>query len=158
ANVLVEEAVLIGLGAIFAAACVAAKALGLTASLLVQVPIMITAAVLTDLVLGVAGEWLGDDLPPLAAVSFAAVFLYFDAGLNSRHFGYVVTVSLLGIGALWIYAVTQLMVSIGAVVVWSLLLVGLGVLAMLISRSVERDLRVQVDRQSSLLATLSDLG
>src|SRR3989475_5018628 len=35
---------------------------------------------------------------------------------------------------------------------------GLGILALLTSRAVERDLGVQVERQSSLLATLSDLG
>jgi PAS domain S-box-containing protein len=119
---------------------------------------MITAAVLAVLVLGVAGRWLGDDLPPLAAVSFAAVFLHFDVGLRSRHFGYVFAVAILGLGALWIYAITQLMVSLTAVVIWTLILVGLGVLALLTSRSVERDLGVQVERQSSLLATLSDLG
>ena len=50
------------------------------------------------------------------------------------------------------------MVSLSAVVIWTLILMGLGILALLTSRSVERDLGVQVERQSSLLATLSDLG
>src|SRR5438128_1122048 len=50
------------------------------------------------------------------------------------------------------------MVSVRAIVIWTLLLMGLGILALLTSRSVERDLGVQVERQSSLLATLSDLG
>src|SRR5437899_7004911 len=50
------------------------------------------------------------------------------------------------------------MVSVGAIVIWTLLVMGLGLLALLTSRAVERDLGVQVERQSSLLATLSDLG
>src|SRR5205823_5986588 len=40
----------------------------------------------------------------------------------------------------------------------AVLVLGLGLLALLTSRAVERDLGVQVERQSSLLATLSDLG
>src|SRR5260370_32094234 len=50
------------------------------------------------------------------------------------------------------------MVALSTVVIWTLLLIGMAILAMLTSRSVERDLAVQVERQSSLLATLSDLG
>jgi diguanylate cyclase (GGDEF)-like protein/PAS domain S-box-containing protein len=157
-DVLQQEAILIGIGVVFGAVAVAVKVSRLGTRLRAQLPIMITAAVLAVLVLGVAGRWLGDDLPPLAAVSFAAVFLHFDVGLRSRHFGYVFAVAILGLGALWIYAITQLMVSLTAVVIWTLILVGLGVLALLTSRSVERDLGVQVERQSSLLATLSDLG
>ena len=158
ADVLQQETILIGIGAVFGAVAVAVKTTRFATSLAVQLPIMVSAAILTVLVLGVAGRWLGDDLPPLAAVSFAAVFLRFEAGLHSRHFGYVFGVAILGIGALWIYAVTQLMVSLSAVVIWTLILVGLGILALLMSRAVERDLGVQVERQSSLLATLSDLG
>ncbi|HKW70908.1 MAG TPA: PAS domain S-box protein, partial [Candidatus Dormibacteraeota bacterium] len=158
ADVLRAEAVLIGTGVLFAIICMALKATRLSTSLAVQLPIMVVAAVLTDLVLGVAGKWLGDDLPPLAAVSFATVFLYFEAGLHSRHFAYVFGVAVIGIGVLWAYAVTQLMVSLSAVAIWTLVLLGLGILAYLTARSVERDIGVQVDRQSSLLATLSDLG
>src|SRR5439155_1435083 len=95
---------------------------------------------------------------PLAAVSFAAVFLQFDVGLNSRHFIYVFAIAILGLGVPWSYAVTQIMVSVSAVVIWTLVLMGLGILALLTSRAVARDLGVQVERQSSLLATLSDLG
>src|SRR5207237_809590 len=47
---------------------------------------------------------------------------------------------------------------VSAVVIWTLVLMGLGILALLTSRAVARDLGVQVERQSSLLATLSDLG
>src|SRR5437879_8217948 len=119
---------------------------------------MVIATVLTVLVMGTAGRWLGDDLPPLAAVSFATVFLHFEVGLHSRQFGYVFGIAILGLGVLWVYAVSQLMVSLSTVLIWTLVLIGLGILAMLTSRAVERDVGLQVERQSSLLATLSDLG
>ena len=156
-DVLRAEAVLIGVGVVFAGVCLAIKSSRWSTMLFVQLPIMVLAAVLTDLILGMAGPWLGDDLPPLAAVSFATVFLYFEAGLHSRRFGYVFGVAVLGLGALWIYAVTQLMVSLSAVTLWTLVLVGLGMLAYLTTRSVDRELGAQVERQSSLLATLSVL-
>ncbi|HXN91213.1 MAG TPA: PAS domain S-box protein [Candidatus Sulfotelmatobacter sp.] len=158
ADVLRQEAILLAIGAVFGAIALGVRFSRFASSLAIQLPIMVCAAVLTDLVLGVAGRWLGNDLPPLAAVSFAAVFLHFEAGLRARRFGYVFTVAIVGIGVLWIYAVSQLMLSIGAVVIWTLVLVGLGVLALLTTRAVERDLGVQVERQSTLLATLSDLG
>ena len=158
ANVLRQEEILIGVGVVLGGVAVAARVAKLSNRLAVQLPIMGSAAILAVLVLGTAGRWLGDDLPPLAAVSFAAVFLQFDVGLHSRHFGYVFGVAIVGLGLLWAYAVTQLMVSLSAVVIWTLILMGLGILALLTSRSVERDLGVQVERQSSLLATLSDLG
>ena len=158
ADVLRQEEILIGVGVVLGGVAVAARVAKLSNRLAVQLPIMGSAAILAVLVLGTAGRWLGDDLPPLAAVSFAAVFLQFDVGLHSRHFGYVFGVAIVGLGLLWAYAVTQLMVSLSAVVIWTLILMGLGILALLTSRSVERDLGVQVERQSSLLATLSDLG
>ncbi|TMD73367.1 MAG: PAS domain S-box protein, partial [Chloroflexi bacterium] len=158
ADVLREEAVLFAAGTLLAGVAVAVRVSKLAPRLAVQLPIMACAAILAVLVLGIAGRWLGDDLPPLAAVSFAAVFLQFDVGLRSRHFIYVFAIAILGLGALWAYAVTQLMVSVSAIVIWTLLVMGLGLLALLTSRAVERDLGVQVERQSSLLATLSDLG
>ena len=158
AGVVRQEAILIGIGVVFAAFAVWIKASPIGSSLRVQIPVMVIATVLTVLVMGTAGRWLGDDLPPLAAVSFATVFLHFEVGMHSRHFGYVFGIAILGLGALWVYAVTQLMTSLSAVVIWTLLLIGLGILAMLTSRSVERDLGVQVERQSSLLATLSEIG
>ena len=158
AGVLRQEALLIGVGLVFAVVAVWLKASRYGSRLAVQLPVVVIAATLTVLVLGVVGRYLGDDLPPLAAVSFATVFLHFDVGLRSRHFPLVFGVVILGLGALWVYAVTQLMVTVGAVVVWTLVLVGLGLLAAMTSRSVERDLGIQVERQSSLLATLSDLG
>ncbi|TMC53828.1 MAG: PAS domain S-box protein [Chloroflexi bacterium] len=158
ADVVRQEEVLIGIGVVFAVFAVWIKASPIGSSLRAQIPIMATATVLTVLVMGTAGHWLGDDLPPLAAVSFATVFLHFEVGMHSRRFGYVFGIAILGLGALWVYAVTQLMTSLSAVVIWTLLLIGLGILAMLTSRSVERDLGVQVERQSSLLATLSEIG
>src|SRR5436190_1136482 len=62
------------------------------------------------------------------------------------------------LGVLWVYAVSELMVSLTAVIIWTAVLAGLGILALLTSRTVERDLGIQVERQISLLATLSDLG
>jgi diguanylate cyclase (GGDEF)-like protein/PAS domain S-box-containing protein len=158
ADVLREEALLIGIGLVFAGVAVWLKASRWGANLAVQLPGMAIASVLTVLVLGAAGRWLGDDLPPLAAVSFATVFLHFDVGLRSRHFPYLFGVGTLALAALWFYAITALMVSLETVIIWTLVVVGLGLLAALITRSVERDLGVQVERQSSLLATLSDLG
>ncbi|TMC39497.1 MAG: PAS domain S-box protein, partial [Chloroflexi bacterium] len=157
-DVLRMEMILIAAGAFLGAAAVAVRVSRYATRLLFQLPIMVAAAVLAVLVLGVAGRWLGDDLPPLAAVSFAAVFLQFDVGLHSRHFGYVFAIAIVGLGVLWVYAVSELMVSLTAVVIWTAVLAGLGILALLTSRTVERDLGVQVERQSSLLATLSDLG
>ena len=158
ADVLREEAVLLGIGAVFAIVAVWLKMSHRGSNLVVQLPIVAIATVLTILVLGTAGRWLGDDLPPLAAVSFAMVFLYFEVGLHSRNFAYVFAIAILGLGLLWAFAVTQLMVALSTVVIWTLLLIGLEILAMLTSRAIERDLGVQVERQSSLLATLSDLG
>jgi diguanylate cyclase (GGDEF)-like protein/PAS domain S-box-containing protein len=152
------EVILIGLGVLLAAVAVTVRSSRYATSMVAQLSIMAVAAVLAVLVLGVAGKWLGDDLPPLAAVSFAVVLLQFDAGLHSRHFGYVFGVAIVTLGLLWAYAITQLMVSVTAIVIWTLLLVGIGLLAFLTSRSVQRDLGAQVERQSSLLATLSDLG
>ncbi|HET7418916.1 MAG TPA: PAS domain S-box protein [Candidatus Dormibacteraeota bacterium] len=158
AGILQREEALVGFGAVFAAAAIAVKASRFGNRLAAQLPIMIVATILADLVLGTAGKWLGADLPPLAAVSFATVFLYFEVGLHARHFGYVFGVAMLGLGALWVYAIAQLTVPLDTILVWTLVLAGLGILGLLTSRAVERDLGLQVERQSSLLATLSDLG
>jgi len=152
------EVILTGLGAVLAAVAVAVRTSRYATSPVAQLGIMAAAATLTVLVLGVAGRWLGDDLPPLAAASLAVVLLHFDAGLQSRRFGYVFGIAIVALGLLWVYAVTQLTVSVSAVVVWTLLLVGIGLLALLTSRSVQQDLGAQVEKQSTLLATLSDLG
>jgi diguanylate cyclase (GGDEF)-like protein/PAS domain S-box-containing protein len=158
AGVLRAEALLIGVGLVFAVVAVWLKVSRWGRNVAVQLPVMAIATLLTFLVFGVAGRWLGDDLPPLAAVSFATVFLHFDVGLRSRHFPYVFGIAILGLAALWVYAVTTLMVTLGSVIIWTLVVIGLGLLAALTARAVERDLGLQVERQSSLLATLSDLG
>ena len=145
-DVLQREVVLLGIGVVFAAVAIAVKASRFGNRLAAQLPIMITAAILTDLVLGTAGRWLGEDLPPLAAVSFAAVFLHFEVGLHSRHFAYVFGVALIGLGGLWAYALLQLMLPTTSLLIWTLVLAGLGILGLLTSRAVERDLGVQVER------------
>ena len=157
-SVLQEEALLIGVGVLVAVVALAVKASRYATRLSFQLPIMVASTILTVLVLGVAGRWLGDALPPLAAVSFATIFLHFEVGLHSRYFTYVFGAAILGLAVLWVYAVSALMVSLSTVVVWTLLMVGLGVLALLTSRAAEQDLGLQVGRQSSLLGALSDLG
>ena len=153
-----EELLLIAAGVVFAVIAVAIRASRYAASVPVQLALMVLSAILIVLVLGVAGRWLGNDLPPLAAATFAMILLHFDLGLRSRHFGYVFVVAIAGLSTLWIYAVLALMVSLQAVVIWTLVLLGLGLLAFLTSRAVERDMSVHVDRQASLLAALSELG
>ena len=152
------EAILIGVGVVFCVGAIVLKASRYGTSLAAQLPVMVIAAVLINLVFGVAGRSLGNELPAFAAVSYAAVFLHFEVGLRSRHFGYVLAVALLGIGVLWVYAVLALMVPLSGVAIWTLVLAGLGVLGLLTTRAVERDMGFQIERQSSLLATLSDLG
>jgi diguanylate cyclase (GGDEF)-like protein/PAS domain S-box-containing protein len=153
-----QVAILIPISVALAAAAMVLKSSRLGKKPVTQLPIMVAAAVLTDLVLAISGRWLGNDLPPLAAVAFAAMFLHFEVGLQSRQFVYIFAIAILGLGALWVYAVSVLMVSLSAVVIWTLLLTGVGIFGLLMSRAVERDLGVQVERQSSLLSTLSDLG
>jgi diguanylate cyclase (GGDEF)-like protein/PAS domain S-box-containing protein len=158
APVLREEAALIAAGAVLAAVAVGVRASRHASSFGAHLAIMVAAAALAVLVLGTAGPWLGDELAPLAAVSFATVLLQFDIRLRSRHFAYIAAVAAAGVGVLWAYSITQLGVSVTAIVVWSLVLFGFGLLALLTTRSVEHEMGVQVERQSSLLATLSDLG
>ena len=157
-GVLRAELILIGIGVVLAVVGVYVRASRFASSLPIQIAVMVCAALLTDLILGLAGRSLGDILPPLAAVSFATVLLHFELGLRSRHFIYVFVVAGLGLAALWVYAITALMVSVTAVVIWSLVLLGLGMLAYLVSRGVEHDLQLHIDRQASLLAALSELG
>jgi diguanylate cyclase (GGDEF)-like protein/PAS domain S-box-containing protein len=153
-----QEFFLIGAGVLFAVIAVAVRASRMATNLLLQLLLMTVSAVLTVLVLGVAGPWLGDDLPPLAAAAFATILLHFELGLHARHFAYLFAIAVAGVGVLWIYAVTSLTVSFGAIAIWSFVLVALALLAFLTRRSVDRDLRVQVDRQASLLLSISDLG
>src|SRR5438477_2525336 len=153
-----QELILISAGVLFAIIAIGVRASRSATNLAIQVLLMIVSTVLTVLVLGVAGPWLGDDLPPLAAAAFATFLLHFELGLHARHFAYLFAVAIAGVGALWIYAATQLMVSFSAIAIWSFVLLGLGLLAFLTRRSVDREMRVQVDRQASLLLSISDLG
>ena len=158
AAVVAQEAVLVGLGAVLALIAIFVRTTRFATSLLAQLPIMTAAMLLAGLVLALAGKWLGNDLPPLAVVACTVVILQFDVGLNSRRFGYVFAVAIAGLVALWVFAATELMVMPGTLIAWTLFLAGIGGLALLAVRSVQRDLGLQVERQSSLLATLSDLG
>ncbi|HYL07542.1 MAG TPA: PAS domain S-box protein, partial [Candidatus Udaeobacter sp.] len=157
-DVVQKEIVLIALGTVLGAAAIWVRASRHWRNLPLRLAITGSAAVMAVAVLALAGRWLGNDLPPLAAVSMATVLLQFDLGLHSRHFAYVFAIALVALVAIWIYGVTQLMLSIGTVVIWTGVLFGLGVLTYLTSRTIERDLAAHVERQSSLLATLSDLG
>src|SRR5258708_25551987 len=152
-----EEFVLIGAGVVFAVIAVGVRASRFDRNLTIQLLLMTVSAVLTVLVFGVAGPWLGDDLPPLAVATFATILLHFELGLHARHFAYLFAIALAGVGVLWIYSLTALMVSFGAIAIWTLVLLGLGLLAFLTRRSVDRDVTVHVDRQSSLLMSISDL-
>src|SRR5258708_23238715 len=109
-----EEFVLIGAGVVFAVIAVGVRASRFDRNLAIQLPLMVVAAVLTVLVLGVAGPWLGDDLPPLAAAAFATILLHFELGLHARRFAYLFVIAIAGLAVLWIYAVTTLMVSFWA--------------------------------------------
>ncbi len=155
---LYQEYLLIAAGIVFGAIAVAIRASRLANSVRVQLALMALASILTVLVLGVAGRWLGNDLPPLAAAAFATILLHFDLGFHSRHFGYVFSVAIAGLVALWVYAVLALTVPLGTVAIWTLVLLGLGLLAYLTNRAVEREMSVHVDRQASLLSSLSELG
>ncbi|HSS93797.1 MAG TPA: PAS domain S-box protein [Candidatus Dormibacteraeota bacterium] len=158
ASVVQQELILIAAGIVFAAVAVGVRATRLSNNLALQLVLMLVSAILTVLVLGVAGRSLGDDLPPLAAAAFATILLHFELGLHARHFASLFAIALAGLGALWIYAVTQLMVSFGAIAIWTLVLLGLGLLAFLVRRSLASDLSVQIDHQASLLLSISDLG
>src|SRR5260370_1230703 len=153
-----EEFVLIGAGVVFAVVAVGVRASRFATNLTIQLLLMLVSAVLTVLVLGVAGPWLGDDLPPLAAAAFATILLHFELGLRARHFALPLALSLAGLGSFGIYAVLGVTVSFGAIAIWTLVLLALGLLAFLTRRAVDRDLSVQFDRQASLLFAISDLG
>jgi len=143
AGVRQEELLLIAFGGVFAVVAVAVRPTRLASHLPVQLLLMTASAVLTVLILGVAGPWLGNDLPPLAAAAFATILLHFDLGLHARHAGYVFLVAAVALAALWVYAFTALMVTLGALIVWTLVLAGLGMLAYLTRRSVDHDLALQ---------------
>ena len=158
APVVQEELILIGVGVVYALIAIAVRSSRLSTNLPIQLLLMAVSATLTVLVLGVAGPWLQNDLPPLAAASFATILLHFDLGLHARHFGYIFAIATIGLAVLWVYAVTALMVTVEAIAIWTLVLLALGLLAYLTRRAVDRDLTMHIDRQGSLLEAVSELG
>jgi diguanylate cyclase (GGDEF)-like protein/PAS domain S-box-containing protein len=157
-NVIRIEAVVIGSATVLALVGVSIRASRLAGNFPIRVSLAVFGLVLATIGLGAAGPWLGNDLPPIAVVTVATVVLHFDLGLRSHRFGFIFGAAVLSVGALWLYALSTLMVPVSIIVIWSLVLFGLGVLAFLVSRAVDADLGVHVERQSSLLAALSDLG
>ncbi|HLZ95139.1 MAG TPA: PAS domain S-box protein [Candidatus Dormibacteraeota bacterium] len=156
--VLQEVAALVGIGIVYSAAVVWIRSSPLANRTAVQLMLMVANVALAVVSLVVAGPWLGADFPPLAVGIFAAMLLWFDMGYNARHFVYVVAVAALGLGVVWADAVVNLHLAVSSVVVWSLVLLGLVLLAYVTHHVVDRNLVTQTGRQASLLAALSDLG
>jgi len=156
--VMQEEVAVLGVGVLYAAVVVSIRSSRLATRTAPQLLLMVANVVLAVAALGVAGPWLGADFAPLSVGVFAAMLLFFDMGYNARHFAYVVVVAAAGLGLLWIDAVTNLHVAISSILVWSLVLLGLILLAYVTHHVVDRDLVTQAGRQASLLAALSDLG
>jgi diguanylate cyclase (GGDEF)-like protein/PAS domain S-box-containing protein len=157
-EVLQEEGLLVGAGAVYAAVVVSIRGSRLFNRVPVQLGLMASNALLAVAVLGVAGPWLGNDLLPLASAVFATTLLYFDLGFLTRHFPYLLAVAVAGLAALWIDAAVVLHLALGEITVWALVLFGLGLLAFVTHRIVERNLAMQAQRQASLLHAISDIG
>ena len=158
AQVIQEEAALAAVGILYAAVAVWIRSSRLSQQTGVQLLLMGANVSLAVVSLGVAGEWLGSDLPPLAVAVFAAMFLYFDMGYNTRHFVYVLVVAAAGLAVLWTDALINLHVAISSIVIWSMVLLGLVLLAYVTHHVIDRNLLTQAGRQGSLLAAISDLG
>jgi diguanylate cyclase (GGDEF)-like protein/PAS domain S-box-containing protein len=152
------EAVVVAVGVVLAAVGVSIRASRFAGQFAIRVTLAAIGLILAMIGLAVAGPWLGSDLPPIAVVTVATVMLHFDLGLRTRRFSYIFAFAVAGVLALWTYALTTLMVPASVIAIWTLVLFGLGVLAFLVSRAVDADLTIHVERQSSLLAALSDLG
>src|SRR5438105_15701545 len=93
------EAVVLAAGIVYGAIAVWIRSTALASSTPVQLLLMSTNVILAVAALGVAGPWLGSDLPPLAVGIFAAMLLYFDMGHNARHFRYVMVVAAIGLAS-----------------------------------------------------------
>src|SRR5438067_5094382 len=158
ASVMQEEAGVVAVGALYAALVIWIRSSPLVAHTGVQLLLMAANIVLAVVGLGVAGPWLGADFAPLSVGVFAAMLLYFDMGYNARHFAYVLLVAAIGLGALWADAVVNLHIAISSILVWTLVLLGLVLLAYVTHHVVDRNLVTQAGRQASLLVALSDLG
>ncbi|HVH63814.1 MAG TPA: PAS domain S-box protein [Candidatus Dormibacteraeota bacterium] len=158
ADIVRDEAILVATAAVLGASAVVLRASHLADSFYARLVLTILAVTLIVTGLIVAGPWLHSDLPPLAIVAMATVLIHFDLGLRSSRFVYLFGIAVLGLAVLWFYAVISLMVPVSSVVIWSLVLAGFSLLAFLTSRAVARDLGAHIERQRSLLSTLSDLG
>ncbi|TME06855.1 MAG: PAS domain S-box protein [Chloroflexi bacterium] len=152
------EAVVLAAGIVYGAIAVWIRSTALASSTPVQLLLMSTNVILAVAALGVAGPWLGSDLPPLAVGIFAAMLLYFDMGHNARHFRYVLAVAAVGLAVLWADAVVNLGVAVTTVATWTLVLLGLMLLAYVTHHVIDRSLVRQAGRQDSLLSALSDIG
>jgi diguanylate cyclase (GGDEF)-like protein/PAS domain S-box-containing protein len=157
-SIRVEELALFGVGIAFGILAIAIRTSKFGKNVPIQLALMACAAVLTVAVFAVAGPWLGSDLPPLAAATFAAILLHFDLGFHVRNFTYVLAIALAGISALWIYSIASLNLAVGPIAMWTAVLLGLSLLAFLTRRLVDEDLRMRAGRQASLLEAISDLG
>jgi diguanylate cyclase (GGDEF)-like protein/PAS domain S-box-containing protein len=157
-DVLQEEGVVIGAGIVYAAVAVWIRGSRFSSRVPIQLGLMACNALLAVAVLGVAGPWLGNDLLPLAAAVFATTLIYFDLGFLTRHFPYLLAIAVAGLAALWIDAAVVLHLALGEIIVWALVLFGLGLLAYVTHRIVERNLAMQAQRQASLLHAISDIG
>ena len=156
--VIQEEAAVLAVGILYTALVIWFRSSSAATRTPFQLLLMLANVVLAVVGLGVAGPWLGSDFVPLAVGIFGAMLLYFDMGYNSRHFGYVIVLAAAGLGLLWADAVINLHVAIGSILVWTLVLLGLCLLAYVTQHVVDRSLVTQAGRQASLLAALSDLG
>lgn len=152
------ELVVIGAALGLAVVAVSVRASNLSGSATLRTGLSVFSVLLVLGALGIAGRWLGSDLPPLAAVSLAAVILHFDLGMRTRYVGYLFAIVAAGLLGLWIYAAAVLMISGTVLAVWAFVLLGLAGLAFLSGRATERDAIVNAERRETMLAALSDLG
>jgi diguanylate cyclase (GGDEF)-like protein/PAS domain S-box-containing protein len=157
-TVMQEEVAVVVVGALYAGLVIWIRSSPLVARTAVQLLLMVANIVLAVVGLGVAGPYLGADFAPLSVGVFAAMLLYFDMGYNARHFAYVLLVAAIGLGVLWADAVINLGIPISSILVWTLVLLGLVLLAYVTHHVVDRSLVTQAGRQASLLTALSDLG
>ena len=157
-SVLQELAALIGVAIAYAAAVIWIRTTTAATRAAVQLTLMVANVALAVAALGVAAPWLGGDFAPLAVAVFAAMLLWFDLGYNAERFGYVIGIAGAGLAVLWVDAVVNLRVPVASIVIWTLVLLGLVLLAYVTHHVVDRNLLTQTGRQASLLLALSDLG
>ena len=154
----IEEISLVGAGIAYAVVAVWIRgSMKWSDDFAVALGMMVINTILAVGVLGVAAPWLMGDLPPMAAALFATMIL-FDLGFGSRRFLYVLAVAVVGLGILWVYAFVAVNVSAFQLVIWTFLLLGLGLLAYVTMRIMDRNLEMQAARQASVLESISDLG